>query len=102
MSGGQGGDLGQVVGEDPVSGKGFRSFEGVHSAYYPSVSPFGIRVPHPTTLMKLTSRCGEAAVAGLNEALLAQAVGGIAKTARSQPSCAFVVPRPGRRARPRG
>jgi len=31
------------------------------------------RVPHPTTLMKLTARCGEAAVAGLNEALLARA-----------------------------
>src|SRR5947207_13480587 len=30
------------------------------------------RVPHPTTLMKLTTRCGEAAVAGLNEALLAR------------------------------
>ncbi|WP_234812356.1 ISNCY family transposase [Mycolicibacter longobardus] len=35
--------------------------------------PFGTRVPHPTTLMKLTSRCGEAAVAGLNDALLAKA-----------------------------
>ncbi|CLQ42674.1 transposase [Mycobacterium tuberculosis] len=30
-------------------------------------------VPHPTTLMKLTTRCGEDAVAGLNEALLATA-----------------------------
>lgn len=30
-------------------------------------------VPHPTTLMKLTTRCGSAAVAGLNEALLARA-----------------------------
>jgi IS5 family transposase len=29
--------------------------------------------PHPTTLMKITSRCGEQAVAGLNEALLAKA-----------------------------
>ncbi len=29
--------------------------------------------PHPTTLMKLTTRCGEDAVAGLNEALLAKA-----------------------------
>jgi transposase, IS5 family len=29
-------------------------------------------VPHPTTLMKLTSRCGSAAVDGLNEALLAK------------------------------
>lgn len=36
--------------------------------------PFGTRVPHPTTLMKLTRRCGDAAVAGLNEALLAKAV----------------------------
>ena len=35
--------------------------------------PFGTRVPHPTTLMKITSRCGEDAVAGLNEALLAKA-----------------------------
>ncbi len=33
------------------------------------------RVPHPTTLMKLTARCGEAAVAGLNEALWARAAG---------------------------
>jgi len=33
------------------------------------------RVPHPTTLMKLTTRCGEAAVAGLNEALLARRPG---------------------------
>jgi transposase, IS5 family len=32
------------------------------------------RVPHPTTLMKLTTRCGEGAVAGLNEALWATAV----------------------------
>jgi IS5 family transposase len=30
-------------------------------------------VPHPTTLMKLTTRCGSGAVAGLNEALLAKA-----------------------------
>lgn len=35
--------------------------------------PFGTRVPHPTTLMKITSRCGDDAVAGLNEALLAKA-----------------------------
>jgi IS5 family transposase len=32
-------------------------------------------VPHPTTLMKLTTRCGEGAVAGLNEALWAKAAG---------------------------
>lgn len=31
------------------------------------------RVPDPTTLMKLTTRCGSAAVQGLNEALLAKA-----------------------------
>ena len=30
-------------------------------------------VPHPTTLMKLTTRCGVTAVDGLNEALLAKA-----------------------------
>jgi transposase, IS5 family len=35
--------------------------------------PLGTRAPHPTTLMKLTSRCREAAVAGLNEALLVKA-----------------------------
>ena len=33
------------------------------------------KVPHPTTLMKLTTRCGEEPVAGLNEALLARAAG---------------------------
>jgi len=37
--------------------------------------PFGTRVPHPTTLMKITTRCGEGAVTGLNEALLAKAAG---------------------------
>jgi IS5 family transposase len=31
-------------------------------------------VPHPTTLMKLTTRCGSAAVDGLNETLIAKAV----------------------------
>jgi IS5 family transposase len=35
--------------------------------------PLGTRVPHPTTLMKITTRCGDAAVAGLNDALLAKA-----------------------------
>src|SRR5258707_9381710 len=40
-------------------------------------------VPHPTTLMKLTTRCGEAAVAGLNEALWAKAAGDkLLRTAR--------------------
>ncbi len=36
--------------------------------------PLDGRVPHPTTLMKLTTRCGTTAVDGLNEALLAKAV----------------------------
>jgi transposase, IS5 family len=35
--------------------------------------PLDGAVPHPTTLMKLTTRCGEAAVAGLNETLLVKA-----------------------------
>jgi transposase, IS5 family len=35
--------------------------------------PLGMRVPHPTTLMKISSRCGDEAVAGLNEALLVKA-----------------------------
>ena len=33
----------------------------------------GGTVPHPTTLMKTTTRCGQGAVDGLNEALLAKA-----------------------------
>ena len=36
--------------------------------------PLGTRVPHPTTLMKITTRCGDGAVEALNEALLAKAV----------------------------
>jgi IS5 family transposase len=35
--------------------------------------PLGATVPHPTTLMKITTRCGPTAVEGLNEALLAKA-----------------------------
>src|SRR6267154_636681 len=35
--------------------------------------PLDGAVPHPTTLMKLTTRCGSAAVEGLNEALLVKA-----------------------------
>jgi hypothetical protein len=35
--------------------------------------PLEASVPHPTTLMKLTTRCGAGAVAGLNETLLAKA-----------------------------
>jgi IS5 family transposase len=38
--------------------------------------PLGTRVPHPTTLMKITSRCGDNAVAALNEALLVKAAAG--------------------------
>jgi transposase, IS5 family len=38
--------------------------------------PFGTRVPHPTTLMKITSRCGDDPVAALNEALLVKAAAG--------------------------
>jgi IS5 family transposase len=42
-----------------------------------------VTVPHPTTLMKLTTRCGEGAVAGLNEALWAKAAGAkLLRTAR--------------------
>jgi IS5 family transposase len=37
--------------------------------------PLDGSVPHPTTLMKITTRCGAEAVAGLNEALLAKAAG---------------------------
>src|SRR5215469_11611860 len=37
--------------------------------------PLDATAPHPTTLMKLTTRCGQDAVAGLNEALLARAAG---------------------------
>src|SRR5258708_25521060 len=45
--------------------------------------PLDAKVPHQTTLMKLTTRCGEAAVAGLNEALLAKAAGAkLLRTAR--------------------
>jgi len=36
--------------------------------------PLDGAVPHPTTLMKLTTRCGTAAIDGLNQALLAEAV----------------------------
>jgi IS5 family transposase len=45
--------------------------------------PIDSKVPHPTTLMKLTTRCGDGAVAGLNEALLAKAAGNkLLRTAR--------------------
>ena len=35
--------------------------------------PLGVAVPHPTTLMKITTRCGTSAIDALNEALLAKA-----------------------------
>ena len=35
--------------------------------------PLGARMPHPTTLMKITTRCGQRAVAGLNKTLLGKA-----------------------------
>src|SRR3989440_462106 len=35
--------------------------------------PFGSSVPHPTTLMKITTRCGEATIKGLNDALVKKA-----------------------------
>jgi IS5 family transposase len=35
--------------------------------------PLGGSVPHPTTLMKITTRCGEEAVQALNDALIAKA-----------------------------
>jgi IS5 family transposase len=35
--------------------------------------PLGGRVPHPTTLMKITTRCGQPAIDALNETLLAKA-----------------------------
>jgi IS5 family transposase len=35
--------------------------------------PLGSRAPHPTTLVKTTSRCGERAVTALNDALIAKA-----------------------------
>jgi transposase, IS5 family len=35
--------------------------------------PLGGGVPHPTTLMKITTRCGETAVQALNDALIAKA-----------------------------
>jgi IS5 family transposase len=45
--------------------------------------PLDAKVPHPTTLMKLTTRCGADAVAGLNEALWAKAAGAkLLRTAR--------------------
>lgn len=36
--------------------------------------PLGLSVPHPTTLMKITTRCGSKAIEELNDALLAKAL----------------------------
>ncbi|HEX4059032.1 MAG TPA: ISNCY family transposase [Galbitalea sp.] len=36
--------------------------------------PLGVTVPHPTTLMKITTRCGTQAISELNDALLAKAL----------------------------
>ena len=45
------------------------------------------RVPHPTTLMKITTRCGERTIVALNEALLATAVQArVVKTGKSGPT----------------
>jgi IS5 family transposase len=45
------------------------------------------RVPHATTLMKITTKCGEATVLELNEALLAKAVEArVVKTGKSAPT----------------
>jgi IS5 family transposase len=48
--------------------------------------PLGGAVPHPTTLMKLTTRCGSAAVAGLNEALLADGTHKERRSRRAAPA----------------
>ncbi len=40
VSRGQCGDLGQVVGVDPLSGPGFRSLEAVHAGAFPAVCAF--------------------------------------------------------------
>ena len=48
--------------------------ESMHWRRFCRIAPDG-RVPHPTTLMKITSRCGPGVVDQLNEALLAKAHG---------------------------
>src|SRR3954451_2032930 len=53
-------------------------------------------VPHPTTLMKLTTRCGSSAVAGLNEALLAKATEAKATEAKVRGPVRVSAPRAGR------
>ena len=47
--------------------------------------PFGTRVPHPTTLMKITTRCGDDAVAGLERGAAGQGGRGQAAAHRQGP-----------------
>src|SRR5664280_1794871 len=55
--------------------------------------PFDGAVPNPTTLMKLTTRCGSRAVDGLNRALLAKAVEAkVVRTSRVRRADTTVVP----------
>ena len=56
------------------------SFEGLCNEVQDSITwqrfarvPLGGRVPHPTTLMKITTRCGEDVIAALNETLVLKA-----------------------------
>src|SRR4051794_2877384 len=59
--------------------------------------PLDGHVPHPTTLMKLTTRCGTAAVDGCNEALLAKAA---QEAVAHRPAARGHHRRPGRRVLP--
>jgi IS5 family transposase len=55
--------------------------------------PFDGGVPHPTTLMKLTTRCGPSAVDGLNRGLLAKAVEAkVVRTNRVRADTTVVLP----------
>ena len=55
--------------------------------------PLDGKMPHPATLMKLTTRCGSAAVDGLNEALPAKAAGQkLLRTSRRLRADTAVVP----------
>jgi IS5 family transposase len=60
------------------------------------------RVPHPTASMKITTRCGEATVAALNETLLAKAVAAkvvrAGKSAPTPPWCRTTLSTPPTRA----
>src|SRR5215203_5915312 len=65
--------------------------------------PLDGSVPHPTTLMKLTTRCGTAAVDGCNEALLAKAAEAkLLRTSRLRADTTVVPAAYARRPRPRG